>query len=170
MPSLSNSHILAIARIAVIRGDRHYDRVGSVKFSNESEVVRTIAALRNHSLANFAAKSNCGRDIISARIIHQHSMCIVSPCELVPLPIANPFSPLKASAQQPSSAARFRAPLSTAFWPLVPAASSGCRGVFSQTSTPWHFRYNSAAANWSFEPASFAAAVPLSLLCRYSVD
>ena len=32
---------------------------------------------------------------------------------------------------------RLRTPLATTFSPLVPLASSGRRGVFSQTSTPW---------------------------------
>ena len=51
-------------------------------------------------------------------------------------PMAKPLLPFQASAHQPSSVDQLRAPLSAAFWPLVPEASCGRLGVFSQTSTP----------------------------------
>src|SRR3981189_2346344 len=50
--------------------------------------------------------------------------------------MAKPFRPSYASAHQPSSTERFKPPFKTTFWPLVPEASSGRRGLLSQTSTP----------------------------------
>ena len=50
--------------------------------------------------------------------------------------IAQPFSPSNHSSHQPSRIDRFSAPLSAAFIPDVPQASSGRSGLFSQTSTP----------------------------------
>ena len=50
--------------------------------------------------------------------------------------IAQPFSPSYISSHQPSSTDRFRHPLSAAFIPDVPHASSGRSGLFSQTSQP----------------------------------
>ena len=50
--------------------------------------------------------------------------------------IAHPFEPSYASAHQPSSTDRLRTPFSAAFIPLVPLASSGGRGRFTQTSHP----------------------------------
>ena len=44
----------------------------------------------------------------------------------------------QASSHQPSSVLKFSAPLASAFMPLVPLASSGRRGVFSQTSDALH--------------------------------
>ena len=52
--------------------------------------------------------------------------------------IAQPFSPSKHSSHQPSRMLQLRAPLSAAFMPLVPHASSGRRGLFSHTSQPWY--------------------------------
>ena len=48
-----------------------------------------------------------------------------------------PFTPsMAASTHQPSSTLRLSTPFSAAFMPLVPEASSGGSGVFSQTSVP----------------------------------
>ena len=52
--------------------------------------------------------------------------------------MAQPFVPSKHSSHQPSRMLQFSAPLRAAFIPLVPQASSGRRGVFSQTSHPWY--------------------------------
>ena len=57
----------------------------------------------------------------------------------MPLPpsITQPLAPLNPSAHQPSPMLRCGTPLMPAFMPLVPLASSGLRGVLSQTSQPW---------------------------------
>jgi hypothetical protein len=53
------------------------------------------------------------------------------------LPIPHPVTPsIQPSDHQPSSTLRFGTPLKAAFMPLVPDASHGGSGVFSQTSTP----------------------------------
>jgi hypothetical protein len=49
-----------------------------------------------------------------------------------------PPSALHASTHQPSSVLRLRTPFAAAFMPLVPLASSGGRGVLSQTSHALH--------------------------------
>ena len=46
--------------------------------------------------------------------------------------------PSKHSSHQPSRMLQFKAPLSAAFIPLVPHASSGRRGLLSHTSQPWY--------------------------------
>jgi hypothetical protein len=46
-------------------------------------------------------------------------------------------APQAARARQPSSSERFSPPFTSTFMPLVPLASQGRRGVFTQTSTPW---------------------------------
>ena len=50
--------------------------------------------------------------------------------------IAQPFWPSNHSSHQPSRMERFSPPLSAAFMPDVPQASSGRSGLFSQTSQP----------------------------------
>lgn len=50
--------------------------------------------------------------------------------------MAQPLSPLKPSAHQPSSTLRLSTPLAAAFCPEVALASIGYSGLFSQTSTP----------------------------------
>ncbi len=50
--------------------------------------------------------------------------------------MAQPKSGWNHSSHQPSSTDRLRHPLSAAFIPLVPHASSGLSGLFSQTSQP----------------------------------
>jgi hypothetical protein len=50
--------------------------------------------------------------------------------------IAQPKSGWNHSSHQPSSTDRLRQPLSAAFIPLVPQASSGLSGLFSQMSQP----------------------------------
>ncbi|MMZ65587.1 hypothetical protein D1872_279980 [compost metagenome] len=50
--------------------------------------------------------------------------------------MTQPFSPLYPSGHQPSSAEKCSVPLIAAFIPLVPHASIGMSGLFSQTSTP----------------------------------
>ena len=54
--------------------------------------------------------------------------------------ICQPLLALYPSAHQPSPMLRWRTPFMPAFMPLVPLASSGLRGVFSQTSHPWTSR------------------------------
>ena len=51
-------------------------------------------------------------------------------------PMAQPFSPCQPSSHQPSSTEQLTTPFMAAFMPLVPEASSGRRGLLSQTSTP----------------------------------
>src|SRR5574341_2391145 len=52
-------------------------------------------------------------------------------------PIAQPLPPsMHPSIHHPSSTLRLGTPLNAAFIPLVPEASSGRSGVFSQTSDP----------------------------------
>ena len=51
-------------------------------------------------------------------------------------PMAKPLAPSWPSRHQPSRMLRLRPPWQPTFWPLVPQASSGRRGVFSQTSHP----------------------------------
>jgi len=59
-----------------------------------------------------------------------------------PLPMLQPGvsnscpSRFQASAHQPSTVLTLSTPLAAAFMPLVPLASYGRRGVFSQTSQP----------------------------------
>ena len=53
-----------------------------------------------------------------------------------PSPMAKPLPPSYPSAHQPSRIEQLSTPLRMHFWPLVPHASSGRRGVLSQTSTP----------------------------------
>ena len=50
--------------------------------------------------------------------------------------ISHPFWPVYPSAHQPSPIDMCGVPLTAAFMPLVPLASSGLRGLFSQTSQP----------------------------------
>ncbi len=50
--------------------------------------------------------------------------------------IAQPLRPSYHSSHQPSRTDRLRQPLSAAFIPEVPQASSGRSGLFSQTSQP----------------------------------
>ena len=52
-------------------------------------------------------------------------------------PMAQPLSPVQPSSHQPSSTEQLTTPFMAAFMPLVPDASSGRRGLLSQTSTPW---------------------------------
>jgi hypothetical protein len=52
--------------------------------------------------------------------------------------MAQPLVPSKASSHQPSRIEQLSPPLSAAFMPLVPQASSGRRGLFSHTSQPWY--------------------------------
>ena len=51
--------------------------------------------------------------------------------------MAHPFSPSNISAHQPSKIEQFNPPLRAAFSPLVPDASLGRIGLFSQMSQPW---------------------------------
>jgi hypothetical protein len=50
--------------------------------------------------------------------------------------MAQPFSPSYISSHQPSRIDRLSPPFSADFMPLVPHASSGRSGLFSQTSQP----------------------------------
>ena len=52
------------------------------------------------------------------------------------VPIVQPFFWLYPSAHQPSKTLKFTTPFTDAFCPLVPDASIGLLGLFSQTSTP----------------------------------
>ena len=55
---------------------------------------------------------------------------------LAGLSISQPLRPLKPSAHHPSPTLRCGTPFNDAFMPLVPLASSGLRGLLSQTSQP----------------------------------